>query len=53
MECAHFKATRLLLLIEKFADDYKIAVIAENIKKMDLRDIYISPKMREVLDSFE
>ena len=48
----NFKNT-VIIIDRKAADDYKIAVIAENIKKMDLRDIYISPKMREVLDSFE
>lgn len=48
-----FQGTPLIIIDRKAADDYKIAVIAENIKKMDLADIYISPKMREVLDSFD
>ena len=48
-----FQGNPLIIIDRKAADDYKIAVIAENIKKMDLTDIYISPKMREVLDSFD
>lgn len=40
-----FQGNPLIIIDRKAADDYKIAVIAENIKKMDLRDIYISPKM--------
>ena len=48
-----FQGNPLIIIDRKAADDCKIAVIAENIKKMDLTDIYISPKMREVLDSFD
>ena len=48
-----FQGNPLIIIDRKAADDYKIAVIAENIKKMDLTDIYISPKIREVLDSFD
>lgn len=48
-----FQGNPIIIIDRKAADDYKIAVIAENIKKMDLADIYISPKMREVLDSFD
>lgn len=48
-----FQGSPLIIIDRKAADDYKIAVIAENIKKMDLTDIYISPKIREVLDGFD
>lgn len=48
-----FQGSPLIIIDRKAADDYKIAVIAENIKKLDFTDIYISPKMREVLDSFD
>lgn len=47
-----FQGKKFIIIDRKATDDYKIAVIAENIKKMDLSDIYISPKMREVLESF-
>ena len=47
-----FQGSPLIIIDRKAADDYKIAVIAENIKKMDLADIYISPKMRELLDNY-
>lgn len=48
-----FQGNPLIIIDRKAGDDYKIAVIAENIKKKDLTDIYISPKMRELLDSFD
>ena len=48
-----FQGNPLIIIDRKASDDYKIAVLAENIKKKGLQDIYISPKMREVLDSFD
>ena len=47
-----FQGSSLIIIDRKASDDYKIAVLAENIKKMDLVDIYISPKMRELLDNY-
>lgn len=47
-----FQGSPLIIIDRKASDDYKIAVLAENIKKMDLTDIYISPKMRELLDNY-
>ncbi len=47
-----FQGSPLIIIDRKASDDYKIAVLAENIKKMDLVDIYISPKMRELLDNY-
>ena len=47
-----FQGGPLIIIDRKASDDYKIAVLAENIKKMDLADIYISPKMRELLDNY-
>lgn len=47
-----FQGSPLIIIDRKSSDDYKIAVLAENIKKMDLTDIYISPKMRELLDNY-
>ncbi len=47
-----FQGSPLIIIDRKASDDYKIAVLAENIKKMDLADIYISPKMRELLDNY-
>ena len=48
-----FQGNPLIIIDRKASYDYKIAVLAENIKKKGLQDIYISPKMREVLDSFD
>lgn len=42
----------LIVIDKKATDDYKIAVLAENIKKVPLEDIYISPKVRELLDNY-
>ena len=47
-----FQGSPLINIDRKESDDYKRAVLAENIKKMDLVDIYISPKMRELLDNY-
>lgn len=42
----------LIVIDKKATDDYKIAVLAENIKKVALPDIYISPKVRELLEGY-
>lgn len=47
-----FQGSRMIIIDRKASDDYKISVIAENIKKADLSDIYISPKIRDILDSY-
>ena len=47
-----FQGSPLIIIDRKASDDYKIAVLAENIKKMDLADIYNRKKMRELLDNY-
>ncbi len=42
-----------IIIIDRFAtDDYKIKVIIENLKKIDLSQIYINPKLRDILDNY-
>ncbi len=48
-----FQGNTIIIIDKKATDDYKIAIIAENIKKTNLTDIYINPKIRELLDSFD
>lgn len=48
-----FQGSQLIIIDRKAGDDYKISVIAENIKKLDLSNIYISPRIREILDNYD
>lgn len=49
--CLH-KGIQMIIIDKKAADDYKIGTIIDNIKKIDLSGHYISPKLRDVLDSY-
>lgn len=40
-----------IIIDRKAADDYRIAVIAASLKKLDLSEMYVSPKIRDLLDS--
>ena len=42
-----------IIIDRKTTDDFKIDVIANSIKTLDLTDIYISPKLRDLLDISE
>jgi hypothetical protein len=46
------KGEQFMIIIDRSADPhYKTAVIAEAVKKFDLTDVYISPKVREAIES--
>ena len=46
------KGDQFMILIDRSADvHYKTSVIAEAVKKFDLGDIFISPKVREVIEN--
>jgi hypothetical protein len=46
------KGEQFMIIIDRSADPhYKTAVIAEAVKKFDLADVYISPKVREAIES--
>lgn len=47
-----FQGSKFIIIDRKANDEYKIAVIAENLKKIDLSDIYIEPKLRDTLDNY-
>ena len=47
-----YKGEQLIIIDRKAADDYKISVVVENLRKVDLKDCYISPKIRSIIDSY-
>ena len=47
-----FQGAKIIIIDRKATDEYKISVIAENIKKIDLSNVYIEPKLRDVLDNY-
>lgn len=49
--CLH-KGKQLIIIDRKAADDYKIGVVVDNLRKLDLTEQYISPKLRDVIDNY-
>lgn len=49
--CIH-KGNQLIIIDRKAADDYKIGVVVENLRKLDLSAQYVSPKLRDVIDNY-
>lgn len=47
-----YKGAQLIIIDKKAADDYKIGVVVENLRKIDLADQYVSPKLRDVIDNY-
>ncbi len=47
-----YKGTPMIIIDRKAADDYKIGVVIENLRKMDLTGHYVSPRLRDVLDNY-
>ncbi len=46
-----FKGKQLIIINKQSSDDYKINVILDNLKKLDLKDIYIAPNLREMIEN--
>lgn len=47
-----YKGNQLIIIDRKAADDYKIGVVVENLRKLDLSAQYVSPKLRDVIDNY-
>ncbi len=45
------KGNQLIIINRQASDDYKISVLIDNLKKIDLKDIFVSPKIRELLEN--
>ncbi|MBQ3032789.1 MAG: hypothetical protein IJD28_00285 [Deferribacterales bacterium] len=47
-----YKGSQLIIIDRNATDDYKISVIIDNLRKIDLTDQYLTPKLRDVLDNY-
>lgn len=46
-----YKGSQLIIIDRNASDDYKISVITDNLKRIDLTDKYLSPKLRDFLEN--
>jgi hypothetical protein len=47
--CLH-EGQYLIIIDRKTSDDFKIEVIARELKNFDLSDIFISPRLRDIIE---
>lgn len=47
-----YKGKQMIIIDRKAADDYKIGVVVENLRKLDLTEQYVSPKLRDVIENY-
>lgn len=47
-----YRGEQLIIIDKNANDDYKIGIVVENLKKLDLTSQYISPKIRDILDNY-
>jgi len=49
--CEH-KGKHMIIIDSAATDDYKISVVIENLRKIDIDEDVLSPKLKEVLESY-
>lgn len=47
-----FKGKSVIIIDRNATNDYKIKIIVDNLKKIDLTGVYISPKIRNIIDNY-
>ena len=47
-----YKGKQIIIIDRKASDDYKLAVVIENLRRLDLTEFYINPKLRDVMDNY-
>ncbi len=49
--CIH-KGKSIIIIDKNATEDYKIKVIIDNLRRINLSEIYINPKIRDIIDNY-